>query len=986
MKTLIYLLVCVVLFITPITALTQTPGLHKSFNPVSEKTLNVSGTDSPIRNSEWFKSIVNNLESKGQVSYSTDMNDNAGWTSEGENNFDRFGYSVAPAGDVNNDGYADVVIGAYGFSGNRGKAYLYLGSSTGLQTSFSWSSIGEGSANYYAANVSGAGDINNDGYDDVLIGATGYDNFRGKMYCFLGSSAGLNTTPSWTKTGESSGAALGIISGAGDVNNDGIDDIIAGAIGYQSYKGKCYLYFGTASGLSNSFVWSYSGENTNDYFGFCVSSAGDLNGDSYDDVLISTDGYNGNTSKAYIFYGNSTGLSTSINWQATDGSSNSYYGYSSASAGDVNNDGYNDVIVGALGYLGSTGRAYAYYGGPAGVSSTPNWSVTGEAPGSEFGYCVSTAGDINNDGFADVIIGADGFSGEVGRVYIYLGSSAGLETTVHYQITGETYSRFGKSVACGGDLNNDGTDDILIGAYKFSDLRGKVYAYYSNTCGITNGWESNGQSEDNHFGYSVSSAGDVNNDGFVDVLVGAYGYQGNRGAAYLYYGDSCGISLTPNWIVTGEGSQNYFAANLSCAGDVNNDGYDDVIIGATGYQNFRGKIYVYYGSSSGLPSTPSWFKTGETTTSRLGIVSTAGDINNDGYSDIVAAAIGHNNFTGKTYVYTGSASGLNSTAIWSYNGESSGNYFGFCVSGAGDVNGDNFDDVLISTDGYNGNLSKAYLFLANSSGINNSPSWTRSESGYYGYSSASAGDVNNDGYSDILVGALGFNGSTGKAYAYYGSSSGVSMTASWTATGEYLGSEFGYSVSSAGDVNNDGYDDIIVGADGFEDETGKIYVYKGGVSGLSLIPSWTRTGEWDSRFGQSVASAGDIDNDGQTEVLAGAHQFDFSTGKAYLFNVDFSVGISGNGIEEPSSFTLKQNYPNPFNPSTTISFVLAASVNAKLTIYSSAGKEVATIVNKVLEAGSHSYNFDGGSLSSGIYFYKLEAGSFMMTRKMMLVK
>jgi hypothetical protein len=241
--------------------------------------------------------------------------------------------------------------------------------------------------------------------------------------------------------------------------------------------------------------------------------------------------------------------------------------------------------------------------------------------------------------------------------------------------------------------------------------------------GLNNQWHSIGEAGDDYFGYAVASAGDVNGDGYDDIVVGAYQNDdggSDAGKAYVYLGSASGLSATAPWIVTGEAGDDYFGYAVASAGDVNGDGYDDVIVGAHG--------------------------------------------NNDGGNDI-----------GKAYVYLGSASGLSTTASWTATGEVAYDYFGSFVASVGDVNGDGYDDVIVSANG-----------------------------GDDGSFVASVGDVNGDGYDDVIVSANGGD-DAGKAYVYLGSASGLSTTASWTATGEAAYDHFGKSVASAGDVNGDGF-------------------------------------------------------------------------------------------------------------------------------------------------------------------------------------
>ena len=154
-------------------------------------------------------------------------------------------------------------------------------------------------------------------------------------------------------------------------------------------------------------------------------------------------------------------------------------------------------------------------------------------------------------------------------------------------------------------------------------------------------------SEESKFGWSVSTAGDVNNDGYDDVIIGAYGYNSATGRAYIYYGGSA-MDNTPDILLDGEASNNSFGRSVSTAGDVNNDGYDDVIIGAVGYNS----AYIYYGGSA-MDNTPDVTMTGEAEDNYFGSsVSTAGDVNNDGYDDVIIGESGYNSWTGRAYIYS----------------------------------------------------------------------------------------------------------------------------------------------------------------------------------------------------------------------------------------------------------------------------------------------------------------------------------------------
>ncbi|NOQ33152.1 MAG: hypothetical protein GQ567_02985 [Methanosarcinales archaeon] len=304
------------------------------------------------------------------------------WTAEGNQDGARFGVSVASAGDVNGDGYSDVIVGAYRYDNGQndeGRAYVYHGSATGLSTSFAWTAEGNQDGANFGASVASAGDVNGDGYSDVIVGARYYDNgenMEGRAYVYHGSATGLSTSSAWTAESNQDYANFGYsVASAGDVNGDGYSDVIVGAWLYdngETDEGRAYVYHGSAAGLSTSSAWT--AESNQDYalFGCSVASAGDVNGDGYSDVIVGAHFFFG---RAYVYHGSATGLSTSSAWTAESKTTDGHCGWSVASAGDVNGDGYSDVIVGAIYHShdpSDDGRVFVYHGnGGSGLSLIP---------------------------------------------------------------------------------------------------------------------------------------------------------------------------------------------------------------------------------------------------------------------------------------------------------------------------------------------------------------------------------------------------------------------------------------------------------------------------------------------------------------------------------------------------------------------------------------------------------------------------------------
>ena len=192
----------------------------------------------------------------------------------------------------------------------------------------------------------------------------------------------------------------------------------------------------------------------------------------------------------------------------------------------------------------------------------------------------------------------------------------------------------------------------------------------------------NGQETESYYGTSVASAGDVNGDGYSDIIVGAYGYNSNTGRAYIYYGGLI-PHYTPDIVLNGESStDSKFGFSVSTAGDVNGDGYSDVIVGASYYNSNTGRAYIYYGGVS-MNNVADVIMTGEAINNYFAwSVSNAGDVNGDGYSDIITGAYGYSSNTGRAYIYYGGAS-MNNAADVTLTGEATYNFFGRSVSSRG---------------------------------------------------------------------------------------------------------------------------------------------------------------------------------------------------------------------------------------------------------------------------------------------------------------
>lgn len=428
-----------------------------------------------------------------------------GWTVEGNQLEMWLGWHVAKAGDVNDDGYDDLIVGAPRYDGpeeNEGAAFVYHGGPSGPSTTHSWMDQSNDAGAIFGTRVAGAGDVNGDGYDDIVVSSQHYTNGtpnEGAVFVYHGGPSGVEASPSWSVEGEQEDASMLGAATNGDINNDGYSDIVVSAVFYDDGfvdNGKAYCYLGGPTGLSSTVAWTAAGDADYAYLGYDLKLDGDVNGDGYSDLVISALGPHDAEpdGRVFVYFGGPAGLSPTPDWTGQDDQWDTSYGGRVAYAGDVNNDGYSDVLVGATGHDNdyvNAGAAFLYHGGPSGLSLTPDWVGDSDQDEAAFGSRVAGAGDIDGDGYSDVLVTAQNYGAglpDVGRVYLFYGSASGLEADAGWVVDGsQPGGKFGIGICEAGDQFAGGYAEVLIGAPYYDlghDEEGAAYLYTPDRTGV----------------------------------------------------------------------------------------------------------------------------------------------------------------------------------------------------------------------------------------------------------------------------------------------------------------------------------------------------------------------------------------------------------------------------------------------------------------------------------------------------------------------
>ena len=399
-------------------------------------------------------------------------------------------------------------------------------------------------------------------------------------------------------------------------------------------------------------------------------------------------------------------------------------------------------------------------------------------------------------------------------------------------------------------------------------------------------------------------------------------------------------------------------------GDLNGDGNTDVV---TRIGSYNDTVAIYWGTSTGIDTVHPTKLRWKQHLDDFGFGMYIGNIIGDSTPDLVISAPS-SDYSGKVYIYRGGAS-FDTVPALVLKGDSAYHQYGVNCA-IGDLNNDGFNDLIIK-----GNFQYwptndlwNYIDIWWGGTSLDSLQRTRIRSAYFNSDGLACFDVNGDGIADLL---WTVKDSLDWVYVHYGGKNFDTIPSLRLKDPGFA--EYGTSIVNAGDMNGDGYDDILVAAP-YSQVTGYVYVYSGGPKMDGTLDAYASLAH-DSYFGGSIAGIGDVNGDGLADIIVGAPRYPFYEKRGYWAIFLGSKNIKVTSVPEqadpPRSFELNQNYPNPFNSTTIISYRLEGRSRVQIVISNSAGQTVSTINKGEEESGDHQIRFDASHLSSGTYFYEI---------------
>jgi len=788
-----------------------------------------------------------------------------------------FGAIVANAGDLDGDGINDLAVAsprATGILADEGVVRVWRGASTNALTANPvWTRASGFPDSGFGERIASAGDVDGDGFGDLLIAAPRLSRGEieeGRVWLFYGGPGGIDATRSpWFQDGEQVGAHFGTSLAAGDFNNDGYADFAIGAPDAASFDGPgagfVALYLGSPSGPESATWRTFRGAPST-HLGAHLGAAWDLDADGPDDLAVASaecvsilrgnpavptlgapichlpivpksltgvgdidnDGRTdlvalSPTFDTLRFYPRGDLGASPIDLalptqRAFDQASIAATGAISA-AGDLNADGYADLVVGLR--IDTRGGALTLFGGPAGprfdAAEFPEIDCECDSAATGFGDSVTGLGDFDGDGFADLAFGmpTNATGGpERGAVALWRGHAAGPSRTPAWttELDGDTAEPPLLFIAPAGDVNGDGRADLLLGAPRSgpSDrpLAGTVLLYSGTASGLDRdpAWTRHGGEADDRAGVAVAP-GDIDGDGLADIAIGEPGYDvgaaPNAGRIVIALGTLETPLEDQRFVVSGLASNHGLGAHLAGIGDFDGDGLGDLVAcelqpryptplprflagGRDALREFN--FAMLHKRCTPEPTLPP-------------SIASAGDFDDDGLADVAYI------FREPNYPHL-SIIGTSLDAWMQYNAKR----WGRALGTYGDVDGNGVDDLFLATPSDATGLGRLHSFRAPWGNPQDMVPSTEAGDGL-GEAAAGIGDLDGDGFADYLVGApfRSVDGANaGSAWIYRGSPTGIfKPPAHLVATG-LPGEKVGRQVGAAGDLNGDGFPDFMV--------------------------------------------------------------------------------------------------------------------------------------------------------------------------------
>lgn len=931
-----------------------------------------------------------------------------GFTLSGVNHGDRSGYAVS-SGDINGDGINDMIIGAHYADPNgvnaAGETYVVFGKSTAFTSTVGLSSL-DGSTGFVLLGINdgdqsgysvSSGDINGDGTDDVIIGA------QEETYVVFGfDDTAIDTLELSSLDGNTGFALRGIEVGrsgnttsSGDINGDGTDDVIIGSK-YASPNGmgsgKTYVVFGKSTAFTSSMELSLldgsagfvlNGINRSDRSGDALYS-GDINGDTYDDVIIGAHNANGGSGETYVVFGKNS-FASSVELSSLDGSTGFVlngvdardYSGSSVSSGDINGDGRYDVIIGASGAASNgnrSGESYVVFGKSSFASSIELSSLDGNAGfvlnGIDnfdwSGWAVSS-GNINGDIYDDIIIGAHNANGNSGETYVVFGFNnaatdtlelSSLDGSMGFMLNGISGNDKSGRALSSGDINGDGTDDVILGAYNANSGSGETFVFTQfPVAGALKGGE----------GFrmlAVPTSGTV-----LDEFLEPLWTQGMTGAD------------TPN------GPSNIWLWNedLNTNGDITDAG-DWISVTDISSQ------YMTFGQGF--------------------LMHVFADDNNDGTAEGFPKMLSTINIHNSAVVDTGTATPVNNLDHGRF--FLLGNPFPFTIDWiSSGISRTNMSNTIYVWDNVNGKYLTWNGIAGNPSVGEITPFQSFFVQGFGNGGSLSIEAGTAFGSTVVLIKQVQAQHKALKIRAETGSHS----------------AEAWLSFQEGGELGHDIYDGLLLQPFGAEflklgtiisseqvlqinalpvdqqeqlviplDLSGTLEASHATLSfeGLEAFEGWelflrdTLTREVFS-INNSTSLELEIEpirtKFRQPALPMPVPMKEKTAGSRYHIVLTPRISVHDEPDSKiPSAVELEQNYPNPFNPFTTIEFSVPTQGTVHLEVFDIMGRKVAELINQSMKPGRYSVNFDASALSSGVYLYILQTASASVIRRMTLIK